>query len=123
MIIEFIPEKIGISACPHYLNGYIEESQDFWRISLNKGLNQLSLIDEKRLRSYPDLEIYLNKGAIVIRDDPETPFQRTLELEELYKSQGYSAIATLAIKFGIPKPTSGWKDAIPLIVQAESEVA
>ena len=121
MIVEFIPEKIGIIATPHYLSGYIKESKEFWRIALNRGLNQLSIKEEERLRSYPELANYLDRGAIIFRDQPETSFQRTLELEELYKSQGYTAIASLAIKYNIPKPTAGWKDAIPLIVQAEKE--
>lgn len=115
-IVEFIAQKAYVASdLSHYLSG-LE-----WRIELRSGLNSLTDEDIGNLRSHPDLKWYLDRGAIIFREQPETTFQRTLELEELYKSQGYSAIAALAIKFGISKPTSGWKDAIPLIVQAEAE--
>lgn len=115
-IVEFIAQKAYVASdLSHYLSGLD------WRVQLKNGLNSLKDEDVENLRSHPDLRWYLDRGAIVFRDEPETPFQRTLELEELYKSQGYSAIASLAIKFGISKPASGWKDAIPLIVQAEAE--
>jgi hypothetical protein len=121
MIIEFFPEKVGHSQLSsHFISG--KNNDNLWRIELRRGLNKLSDVDVDNFKSSPDFDNYLKRGAILLRENPETPFQRTLELEGLYKSQGYSAIATLAIKFGIPKPTSGWKDAIPLIVQAESEV-
>lgn len=113
-VIEFVAQKAFIAPnLAHYLSGLN------WRIELKNGLNSLKDEDVENLRSHPDLKWYLDRGAIVFRDQPETPFQRTLELEELYKSQGYNAIASLAIKYGISKPSTGWKDAIPLIVQAE----
>lgn len=46
--------------------------------------------------------------------------QRTEELLQLYKDEGYKAIKTIAERFGIEKPPGGWDESIPAIVQAEA---
>ena len=51
----------------------------------------------------------------------ELKASRTQELEAIYDDpdQGWRAIAALAAPLGVEKPASGWRDAIPLIVDAE----
>jgi len=45
---------------------------------------------------------------------------RMQQLEAIYESEGYRGIQAIAIPLGIEKPEGGWRDAIPLIVEAES---
>jgi len=120
MIVEFNPKKIGEMSNIHYISGYLE--QQFWRIELRKGLNELSDSQVQKLRQFDGLQYYLDKGAIIFRDEPETPYGRTVELEQLYESQGYAAISKIAAEYGITKPSTGWRDAIPLIVKYEKSV-
>ncbi|NJN89518.1 MAG: hypothetical protein HC878_03500 [Leptolyngbyaceae cyanobacterium SL_5_14] len=45
---------------------------------------------------------------------------RVQQLEAIYESEGYRGIQAIATPLGIEKPAGGWRDAIPLIVEAES---
>jgi hypothetical protein len=51
---------------------------------------------------------------------PEPEDDRMMELISLYEAEGYPAIKVIAIPLGISKPETGWEDAIPLIVEAET---
>ena len=110
--VEFNSEKAATTS-PHYISGLD------WRVQLVDGLNEIPDDMAEKLQEFEGIDYYLERGAIVFRSEPETPFQRLHELEELYKSQGYQPIATIATQYGIAKPTTGWKDAIPLIVEYE----
>ncbi len=121
MIVEFDPKKIGEASDRHYISGYLEE--EFWRIELKKGLNELSETQVQKLKQFDGLQYYLDKGAIIFRDEPETSYGRTVELEQLYESQGYTAISKIATEYGIAKPSTGWRDAIPLIVKYEESLS
>ncbi|NEP10870.1 MAG: hypothetical protein F6K14_11780 [Symploca sp. SIO2C1] len=121
MIVEFDPKKIGEASERHYISGYLDE--EFWRIELKKGLNELSETQVQKLKQFDGLQYYLDKGAIIFRDEPETSYGRTVELEQLYESQGYTAISKIATEYGIAKPSTGWRDAIPLIVKYEESLA
>jgi hypothetical protein len=44
---------------------------------------------------------------------------RIQQLEAIYESEGYRGIQAIAIPLGIEKPEGGWRDAIPLIIEAE----
>lgn len=120
MIIEFDPKKIGETSDRHFISGYLDEQ--FWRIELKKGLNELSASQAQKLKTFDGLQYYLDKGAIIFRDEPETSYGRTVELEQLYESQGYTAISKIATEYGIAKPSTGWRDAIPLIVKYEESM-
>jgi len=48
--------------------------------------------------------------------DQEVRYQ---QLEAIYGSEGYRGIQAIATPLGIEKPAGGWRDAIPLIVEAE----
>lgn len=119
MIVEFAIAKTGLTGETHYLSGKDDEE---WRIELRDGLNDLSDTQLARLRSFPGIQWYLDVGAIAFKEEPETAFGRLSELEQLYESQGYKAIADIALGYGIQKPTTGWKEAIPLIVEYEKEL-
>ena len=43
----------------------------------------------------------------------------TERLESIYINDGWQAIKTLAVNYGIEKPAGGWDEAIPLIAAAE----
>ncbi len=119
MILEFAIAKTGLSGSSHYLSGRDDED---WRIELKEGLNELSEQDVQRLQGHPSINWYLSTGAIKFREEPETSFGRLIELEQLYQSQGYQAIASIAQQYGIGKPATGWKDAIALIMEYEKEL-
>jgi hypothetical protein len=53
-------------------------------------------------------------------EEPEPESDRMMELISLYEAEGYPAIKAIAIPLGISKPETGWEDAIPLIVEAET---
>lgn len=118
MIIEYIPEKIGERG-QHVISG--KDDGGYWRVMLVPGLNELTDRQVAQLEAFPGIEIYTERGAIAFRKPAETAFSRTHELEQLYESQGDVAIADIATKYGIAKPKSGWKRAIGLIVQHESQ--
>lgn len=59
------------------------------------------------------------KGATAADADPTA--ERIAELEALYSEAGWQAIKEIADPLGIEKPDEGWKAAIPLIVERESE--
>lgn len=122
MIIEFKPEKVGLRKDKSHVISARGDDNLIWRITLVPGLNDLSPTQSEQLQSYPDLDRYTQKDAIIIRDRPDSDFGRKAELESLYDSQGYTPISNLAAKYGIKKPSGGWKDAIPLIVEYESEM-
>lgn len=113
--VEFNSEKASTTS-PHYISGLD------WRVQLVDGLNEIDDELAQKLLEFEGLDYYTERGAIVFRSEPETPFQRLHELEELYKSQGYAPIQAIATKYGIAKPTTGWKDAIPLIVEYEKSM-
>lgn len=120
MIIEYQPKAINVRG-NRVFSGRGKDNR-MWRVTLRPGLNDLSdeLVD--RLKVFPGLAKYVELGAITIREKTqETKFARTSELESLYESQGYTAIAAIATKHGIKKPETGWKDAIPKIVDYEVE--
>lgn len=119
MIVQFNPKLIGISG-NHVLSGQ-DEKGGFWRITLKPGLNDLSDSQIQKLKAFDGLESYTERNAIIFRESATTSFSRTAELEALWESQGYTAISKIATEYGIPKPSAGWKDAIPLIVQYETE--
>lgn len=48
---------------------------------------------------------------------------RTEELQKLFEKKGWGAIRRIAEQYGIEKPTGGWDEAIPLIVEAENAIA
>ena len=48
MIVEFNPKKIGEASERHYISGYLDE--EFWRIELKKGLNELSETQVQKLK-------------------------------------------------------------------------
>jgi hypothetical protein len=121
MIVEFNPKKIGEASDRHFISGYLDEQ--FWRLELKKGLNELSISQVQKLKTFDGLQYYLDKGAIIFRDEPETSFGRTVELEQLYESQGYAGVSKIATEYGIAKPSTGWRDAIPLIVKYEESLA
>lgn len=110
--IEFNGKKIKTRS-PHYLSG------EGWRIQLVDGLNDLKQEEIDQVRSFEGIEQYIKRGAIIFRQKAETPFQRRQELELIAEDQGVAAIAELGAKYGIRKPKTGWKDAIPLIVEYE----
>lgn len=110
--VEFNSEKAATTS-PHYVSGLD------WRIQLVDGLNEISDEMAQKLQEFEGIDYYLERGAIVFKSEPETPFQRLHELEELYKSQGYAPIQAIAVKYGIEKPATGWKAVIPLIVEYE----
>lgn len=123
MIVEFDPTKVGLArGSSHAISGKSEQG-GFWRVTLSPGLNELTESQINQLTSFPGIGIYESKGAIVFRDEAKTAFSRTHELEALYTDQGYTPISKLAASYGIAKPSTGWKDAIPLIVRYEEELA
>ncbi|MEO0988153.1 MAG: hypothetical protein AAFY20_21835 [Cyanobacteria bacterium J06639_14] len=54
-------------------------------------------------------------------DDLDVAPTRTDELNALYDTEGWDAIRAIAEEHSIPKPSNGWKHAIPLIVEAEQK--
>jgi hypothetical protein len=115
MIVEFDGSKVGVGS-PHYISSFD------WRVELVDGLNDIPDEAAEQLMQFEGIDAYLKSGAIAIRQTPATLFERRTELEALYESQGYQAIADIAIGYGIAKPKTGWRDAISLILEYERSI-
>ena len=61
----------------------------------------------------------LLSGSSSATSDEDPKAERTNQLEILLENEGWQAIAQIAEPLGIEKPSKGWKDAIPLIVDKE----
>ncbi len=118
-IVEFRAQLAGIApSTPQYFTFY-KDNEFQWQLGLRDGLNDLPDDVAQELREFPGIQWYVARGAIAFREAPKTSFQRLNELEQLYETNGYQAIADIALKYGIAKPKGGWKDAINLIIEFE----
>lgn len=75
---------------------------------------------EQRKQSKPKKESSQDGTETLSNDESaDRVLARIQELEQVYQSSGWRAIADLAETLGIEKPDEGWRAAIPLIAQKE----